>query len=373
MDFIESIKDLTKKCADYGPKVAGNEAATKQALIVPFIEALGYDIYNIEEVFPEYGAAVGDYKDQRVDYAILKDGSPIIIIECKAYGTELNARKCSQLLSYFVGVNPSVAILTDGRFYQFFTAETEGGKMNTRPFMVFDMENPDKNLIGEVKKLQKDCFDCETVINAADELSYSSEFKNILDSQLQNPEDEFLKFFLKHENVNHEKCYEGPITQNVINRFKPILAKTLALYIEGKVNKRLSDALEGAGSKKEEDQAVETPPTAPEPVDNGIVTTEDETQAFYILKSIAGDIVPTDKIRMKDFKQFCNFYFDGLSKLILRLYFNKKPYSIALYDNILEGQKEERIPVDGPEDIYKYKDRILGHIKALMGPTHEGS
>ena len=47
------------------------EEATKQAFVVPFIMALGYDVFNPLEVVPEYTADVGTKKGEKVDYAIL--------------------------------------------------------------------------------------------------------------------------------------------------------------------------------------------------------------------------------------------------------------------------------------------------------------
>ena len=106
MDFAEEIASLGKKSQQFGERFKPeqiNEELTKNALIMPFIRALGYDIFDPMEVVPEFSAAIGEYKDARVDYAILRDGKPIIIVECKAYGSELDAKKCNQLMLYFHG------------------------------------------------------------------------------------------------------------------------------------------------------------------------------------------------------------------------------------------------------------------------------
>ena len=46
------------------------EEAAKTALVMPFIQALGYDVFNPSEVIPEYTADVGTKKGEKVDYAI---------------------------------------------------------------------------------------------------------------------------------------------------------------------------------------------------------------------------------------------------------------------------------------------------------------
>jgi hypothetical protein len=72
MDFKDSIKQI----AERAEKIKGNlptEEATKTALILPFIQALGYDIFNPTEVLPEMSCDIGTKKGEKIDYAILKD------------------------------------------------------------------------------------------------------------------------------------------------------------------------------------------------------------------------------------------------------------------------------------------------------------
>lgn len=364
MDFEDKFAALSKKCAEQKEKCAGNEAATKLSLIIPFIEALGYDTRNLDEVFPEYNASIGEHKDAWADYAILKDGKPIIIIEAKAYGVPLDAKKCNQLLLYFAGVNPEVGILTDGVTYQFFTKEADSEKMDTRPYMVLNMEKPDPILLNELKNISKEKFEHENVLNAADELRYNREFKQILDKQFkESPEEGFLRFFLSHTNADGEKCFDGVITKKVVERFTPVLGRALTQYLRGKFQEWLNNAIEKPDNAEGDEN--KTPEPSVEPIsDNGIITTEDELQAGFILKSICGELVPIKDIVMKDYKQFCNFYYKGClnSKLVLRLYFNEKPYFIGLYDM----ENEEKIPVDSPQDLFNYKERLLNRLKQIM-------
>ena len=66
-------------------------------MVLPFIHALGYDIFNPAEVVPEFTADIGTKKGEKVDYAILKDGKPIIMFETKWSGADLNQVHASQL------------------------------------------------------------------------------------------------------------------------------------------------------------------------------------------------------------------------------------------------------------------------------------
>ena len=186
----------------------------------------------------------------------------------------------------------------------------------------------------------------------------------ILDKQFkEGPEKGFLKFFLTHVSENGEKCYDGMVTEKVVERFTSVLGRALTQYLRGKFQEWLNNAIE----KPEGNQTPETPPVEPpvEPVsDNGIITTEDELQAYFILKSICGELVPIKDIIIKDYKQFCNFYYKGClnSKLLLRLYFNEKPYFIGLYDT----EQEEKIAVDSPQDLFTYKERLLNRLKQIL-------
>ena len=92
MDFSEKIAELSKKVKNLGDGLKSEEA-TKNALVMPFIAALGYDVFNPSEVVPEFSAPIGEYKDARVDYAILSGGKPIILMECKTLGACLASRQ----------------------------------------------------------------------------------------------------------------------------------------------------------------------------------------------------------------------------------------------------------------------------------------
>lgn len=91
------------------------------ALIAPFIQALGYDIFNPAEVKPEFSADLPGIKQgERVDYAVLEDGQPKILVEAKPYTTDLKTAEMGQLSRYFQATNVGLESLqTDGPSYSF--------------------------------------------------------------------------------------------------------------------------------------------------------------------------------------------------------------------------------------------------------------
>ena len=112
MDFIEEIKTFASKIAQRKESIQ-TEEATKMSLIVPFFQILGYDVFNPSEFCPEYTADVGIKKGEKVDYAILDNGDPIVLIECKWCGEQLD-KHSSQLFRYFSTTTAKFGILTNG-------------------------------------------------------------------------------------------------------------------------------------------------------------------------------------------------------------------------------------------------------------------
>ena len=124
-DAVQSIAERIKKNQQF----IQTEEATKTAFIMPFLQLLGYDVFNPTEVVPEFTADVGIKEGEKVDYAIVLNGQPEILIECKMCGHELNAANENQLLRYFHASKAKFGILTNGVVYKFYTDLAEPNKM----------------------------------------------------------------------------------------------------------------------------------------------------------------------------------------------------------------------------------------------------
>ena len=95
MDFIDELRALATRIMSTKSMIQ-TEEATKNAMVMPFIHILGYNVFDPLEVTPELISDVGTKKGEKVDYAILKDGKPIILFECKKCGGDLNINHASQ-------------------------------------------------------------------------------------------------------------------------------------------------------------------------------------------------------------------------------------------------------------------------------------
>ncbi len=214
MDFINKITRFAER-ANKVKDGLQTEEATKTSLIMPFFQMLGYDVFNPEEFVPEYTADVGIKKGEKCDYAILKDGKPVILIEAKWVKEPLD-KHVSQLFRYFVATEAEFAVLTNGIIYRFYTDLEEKNKMDEKPFLEINLLDVKETQIEGLSKFQKDVFNIEEILNTALELKYSNEVEKVMSRDLQNPSDELVKYFLSALGLN----------QGSVEKFRPIKANS---------------------------------------------------------------------------------------------------------------------------------------------------
>ena len=214
MDFKDQIKQLSERVMRLKDQIS-TEEATKNAFIMPFLQCLGYDVFNPLEVVPEFVTDIGTKKGEKIDYAIFKDNQPTILVECKHWAQNLNLHD-NQLLRYFHVSKAKFGLLTNGVVYRFYSDLVEVNKMDEKPFLEFDITDIRENQIEELKKFHKSYFDVESIVNTASELKYSNEFKLLFNQELQNPSENFVKHFAK-------QIYNGTITQKVLEDRKSVV------------------------------------------------------------------------------------------------------------------------------------------------------
>lgn len=349
MVFEDDIREYVKTIPDKLEHI-DSEETTKIALITPFLRLLGYDTADPSVVKAEYTADVGTKQGEKVDFAILDDGEPVVFIECKPVTRELSKDNISQLFRYFSITNVQIGILTNGVDYLFYTT-AEDNRMDDNPFLEINMLNLSKKDIVELEKFVKDEFSVDDAVSRADELKYRNLIKKTLVKEFKEPSDEFIKVIAK-------QFYDGILTQNVRDKFKKMLVAVNTEIINEKVQKRLSDAVEN-NDKEEEKQKEEVIIE-----DDGIITTDIEKEGFYIIKSIASERQHEDLIYMRDQKRYCSILFeDNRYYPVVRLYFNKpNNLKIELFDKITRkangGKIGDKIKIENVSDLYQYKDRI---------------
>lgn len=345
MSFDEKISALAEKIPGLLDHL-DTEEATKNALIMPFMAALGYDVFNPKEVIPEFVADHGIKKGEKVDYAIRKNNEVIIIIECKQAKSNLNDADINQLYRYFNVTKSRIAVLTNGVKYRFYSDIDEKNKMDAQPFLELDMLNLRKNLIGEVKKLGKDKFDLDRMLSTANELKYTSQIKKILSEQFENPSEDFVRFFFSATNNSR-------FTAAAKEQFTEFVKKAANQYI----NESVSDFLDSVKAVQKE--ASQSGDALEENIDksDGIITTDEEIEGFQIVRAILSQKVQPSRVVHRDTKSYFGILLDDNNrKPICRLHFNTGQKYISLFD---QSKNETRHPINEVTDIYQFSQNLL--------------
>lgn len=343
MDFKDSVLQFASRVEKICPQIQ-TEEATKNALIMPFIQLLGYDVFDPFEVNPEFVADIGIKKGEKVDYAIIKDGKPCMLIECKHYSEKLDPHN-SQLFRYFHTTDAKFGLLTNGLNFRFYTDLVTPNKMDDKPFFEFNIAEIKDNEIAELKKFHKSYFDVSNISSAASELKYLNELRNHLVAEMNTPSDDFVRYFAK-------KVYPGQVNQKVLELFTGLTKKAFNLLINDLINDRLKTALKTEEAKSEPltEQGVETPVTSVE-------TTQEEMEGFMILKSILRQKLDVKRIFLRDAQSYCAILIDDNNrKAVCRLYFNGKKKAIAILD---ADKTFPKIEINTLDDIYKSADKLL--------------
>lgn len=353
MDFFEKLTSLAAKVRLQGPAIQ-TEEATKNAFVMPFINTvLGYDVFDPQEVTPEFVCDVGTKKGEKIDYAIMKNGEVQILIECKKIGESLSINHASQLFRYFHVTSARISILTNGQVYRFFTDLDAPNKMDEKPFLELDLLDIDEYSVPELVKLTKSAFDVDSIINAAGELKYVSQLKKLIGAQIVKPEDDFVKFFAS-------RVYEGAITQRVRDQFYELTRKALAQFLNDQINDRLKSAMSGAiqpsmastlaahstnADSKDRDES-----------EDKILTTLEELEGYHIVRAVVRSVVDAKRIVQRDTQSYFGILLDDNNrKPICRLHFNRTQKYLGIFD---QEKNETRHAISSIDEIYEYADQL---------------
>ncbi|WP_304525401.1 type I restriction endonuclease [Halomonas sp. I5-271120] len=349
MELNEKLSHIARRGEEQIDHIQSEEA-TKTALVMPFISALGFDPFDTREVIPEFTADVGTKKGEKVDYAIRADGNLSILMECKPLGTNLANVQYNQLYRYFACTDAKFAILTNGFEYRFYSDLDSENKLDTHPFFTFDLGDFNDQDIDELRKFTKPNFDVDAILGTANRLKYTNLAKQGIDEVFRDIPEEFVKFIIG-------KIYEGRQTRQVIEEFTPIIKEAGKLYIKEQVAQRLRGAL--ASNDIDATQSTSAPNKTAEDHDtddDGIITTQEEVDAYNIVRSLLAEQVDVSRVVMRDAKSYCAVLLDDNNrKPICRFHFNAK--SVKRVGFFID-KKENRIEIDSVSDLFQHKDQL---------------
>ncbi len=356
MDFIDQLRVLASRITAIKDLIQ-TEEATKNSMIMPLIQILGYNVFDPLEVTPELVADVGLKKGEKVDYAILKDGKPIILFECKKVGAELNISHAGQLFRYFHVTEARFGVLTNGLVYKFFTDLEQPNKMDDKPFFEFNILDFKDRDVDELKKFAKAAFDLETILTTANELKYTRSIQNRLAEWMLNPPEDFVRL------VASDLIGNRRFTPAIKEQFTPITKRAFDQLIGERINARLK------GAMTSESVAV----TAPDPIEAPTETTAEvqfntsleELEAFHIIRAILRDLVSPRRIFIRDAQSYCAILLDDNNrKPLCRLRFNNlQKLRIGFFN---DKREEVQKPLDGIDDIYGFTDLLKATLASYL-------
>lgn len=363
MDFKDSIFQLAERVSALKESIQ-TEEATKNAFIMPFIQILGYDVFNPLEVVPEMDCDIAKKKGEKIDYAIMKDGSPIMLIECKNWRQDLNLHD-NQLKRYYVASKAKFGVLTNGIVYRFYADLIKENIMDDVPFLEFNLEKIRETQIEEVKKFCKENFDLDNILSSANELKYMSEVKKVIRAEFNEPSSELVKLLTK-------RVYEGIVTQKVLDQFTDIVLRALKSHINDVMSEKLGIAIKATEEAGAPVQTVSSPAeqkeaeqTKEDEKSSKINTTIEELEGYYIVKSIVCEIIASERITYRDSQSyFAIFADDNNRKPICRLHFNNTNNKrIGFID---ENKNEQLESIGKLDDIYSFKKQLIESAKRYV-------
>ena len=170
-----------------------------------------------------------------------------------------------------------------------------------------------------------------------------------------------MRFFL-------QGCYSGQKTQGVLEQFRPLLQKALNDYISEIMNDKIKTALGGSGGAVSvvEQRPQEEKPAEPTQEKDAakIVTTEEELEAFFIVKNLLREKADMSDITYKDTVAYMNILYKGNSRRRLcRLYLNssRKIMSIPA-----EDKKDVQHQIENVYDIANYADELIAVLDRYL-------
>ncbi len=349
MDFKDQIKQIGERVKNFKEQIS-TEEATKNAFIMPFLQALGYDVFNPTEVVPEYVTDIGTKKGEKIDYAIYKDGAITILVECKHWAQNLNIHD-GQMLRYFHVSKARFALLTNGIIYRFYSDLVAPNIMDEKPFLEFNITEIKDNQIEELKKFHKTVFDAESIINTASEMKFTNELKLLIQQELNSPTPEFVKHFAK-------QVYPSIVTAKVLEQFTVLTKKSIQQHISDLITERLKTAL----SKEDEAAKVNEAIEQSQLDDSKILTTEEELEGFMIVKTIVRQKVNISRINHRDAQSYFSIILDDNNrKPICRLYLNGSKKFFAYMD---EQKKEVKNQINSLDDIFGYSEILFKIVES---------
>ncbi|MBT3222779.1 MAG: hypothetical protein HN348_27195 [Proteobacteria bacterium] len=321
MDTIDSLRQLAAELPARLPLLQ-SESATRNGLVLPFLQALGYNVFDPNQV----------RVDNETDVFVYAQGKPSLRVLVRKPGSQLLR---SEEAVYATFGEAKLAILTDGIKYLFYVSLDELDEAHA-PSLTFDLSDFDDAVALEPFVQHR--FEPDQAVVALATRKYVNGIKTALTAELASPKEDLIRLLTG-------RVFSGRMTQNVRERFAPYVHQALNEFVADQVLQTFEVGLASVmGSLKE-----------PEPTPE-IVTTEEEILCYNIVKAILWQVTDGERVTIRDTKSYCGVLLDDNNrKPLCRLRFNYAQKNLGLFS---PDKTETRVPIDSPAKIYDYADHL---------------
>ncbi len=365
-NHIEHVKNVREHCT--------TEETTKQALILPFLDILGFNAYDPQKVKAEYGADFPGVKvGERVDYALFCQGVPVMFIEAKGCKEKMD-NHCPQLSRYF-NSTPEVTIsaITNGIEWRFFTDLNEKNIMDSTPFLRIMMDDIKDSDAEQLFRFRHDKFKPEALRTLAEESVYISAFVKVVSTSLREVDHEFVRYVAGRANIGRQ------LNQRFIETITPLVRQA----VERSVSEMVVSGLSSRTSIPElespadvtDNNVIDERADIVDAENPNIVTTYNERILFEKICSIIG---PAYELQAKDTESYYSILFQGKTNRWHLRYYDKKTRSniqLPIDINEITGNEikraglehdNNRIFIEHPEDVLRISGLILDSLQYVQ-------
>lgn len=365
--FTERLRQHVEHVTHVGGHCS-TEETTKQALILPFLEILGFNPYDPTKVQAEYSADFpGAKARERVDYALFCQQVPVMFVEAKSYEENLD-NHCPQLSRYFNATHEvTVAAITNGREWRFFTDLVNKNVMDAEPFLTVDFTSLDESLISRLYQFRHDEFQPDALRTLAEESVYANAFKDAVKSSVLECDSDFVRFLVNKSTV------QRTLTTKFLETVTPIVKQAVAQALSEMVANSLSAPLiQVPAALAQQEIPNREKLDIVDPVNPKIITTPDERRILKIVSEVLG--VDAD-VSGKDTETYYAVIYNGkATRWLIRYYAEGKNPRIQICVPLTEERRKEieraGLQIGGNGAISLPRPDYLQRIPGIIFDTH---
>lgn len=358
MDLTSKMRVLAAALEEQVDNAKGNEQATKDALIRPFLREMGYNPNNLNHVYPEYPADLRG-RGERVDFALMSDGNqatPDIFMECKSADVDLGNEHRDQLKKY-LSTTPEVGfgILTNGKIYQFYAELEHPNIMDSSPVFTFNILNFEDRDAEKLSAFTREHFERNATQAKVRRIHIVNRLKKGIEEQLETPGTAFVRLLLS----GMPQSISG-VRRAITGR----VVQTFSEYAREAVEEYKADLLKSYSVPPEEiREAAESPEVA---VPQNRTPTQEELAGLKAIRAICSGIVEASDIISVTNRNFSTIYIKRRNRheRLCRIRLHKMPWRLYIW-----GGREVRwnpVDLESVVSLYQYQDQIRRKAQALI-------